>query len=108
MLKAEKDYYSNQFDNKCNSIKQIWSNLNRVCSVKKNKANSTTVDKLLVSGIELTDPLEISNAFNNYFCNVGPNLVKNLPKASKCFTDYMGLPMPNSMFVDPVTMNFIR
>jgi len=67
--------------------------------------NILIVDKLLVSGVELTDHIRISNAFNNYFCNVGPNLVKDLPESKNSYTDYMGLSTSKTIVVDPVTIN---
>lgn len=102
---AEISYYNKQFDAKINSIKRLWTNLNRVCSAKKNSAHIPVIDKLLVSGVELTDPVKIANSFNKYFCSVGPDLVKNLPKASTSYTDYLGFPLPNSIFVDSITFD---
>ena len=91
-------------DSKTNSIKQLWSNLNRVCSAKKrvNNANTSLIDKILVGGIELSDPVKIADSFNDYFCNIGPDLVKNILTLSACFTDFMGSPMLNTIVVDGV------
>ena len=55
---------------------------------KKRFPNS---EKLLDSGVELTDPSKICNACNNFICNVDPNLVKNLPKATCSYINYMGI-----------------
>jgi len=43
--------------------------------------------------------------FNNYFCIVGTNLVKQLPVTSAKFTDYLCSPISKSVFVEPVTAN---
>jgi Reverse transcriptase (RNA-dependent DNA polymerase) len=105
LRKAETLYYSAQFDDKINSIKQIWTNLNRVCSVKKNKKSNIDISKLNVSGKEIIDPAEISDAFNDFFCDIGPSLVKSLPSVPSCYTDYMGLPVAESIFVEDVTIS---
>ena len=43
--KAETHYYNTLFDSKVNSIKQIWSNLNRVCSAsRKNKKSCIVIN----------------------------------------------------------------
>ena len=52
---------------------------------------------------ELTSSVDISNYFNEYFCNIGTNLVTSLPSCTNCFTEYLELPSCNSIYVDPVT-----
>ena len=70
------NYYKGLFDFRSNSTKKIWSNLNHVCSFKKSNRNSTSIQKLIVSGKEITDVQDIAEELNNYFSNVGQNLVK--------------------------------
>ena len=100
---AKMEYYGAQFDCKTNSIKQIWNNLNRVCSAKKDKKYNIVIDKLNVIGKEVTDPTEISCVLNDYFCNIGPSLVKNLPVVESNYADYMGRSVSDSMFFEPIT-----
>ena len=47
----------------------------------------------------------MSNFLNEYFCNVGANLVNKLPSQSKCFTEYLEKPTSNSIFVESVTQD---
>ena len=102
--KAEANYYSALFDNKINSIKKLWSNLNNICSAKTKSKNKTVIDKLKTeNGNELVLPLEISNYLNSYFCNIGNDLVDKLPLSNKHFTDYLVNPVLNTIFVEPVT-----
>ena len=101
--KAELDFYSREFDNKVYSIKQLWSHLNTICSVKTNKKNSTVIDKLDYCGSIITKPNDISNAMNEYFCKVGQNLVNNVPPTSKTFEEYLPPPVMNSIYCEPVT-----
>ena len=104
LRKAEITYFNNKFDNTANSIKQLWSNLNRVCSAnRKNTKNNVLIEKINIDGLDIFAPADISNAFNKYFCNVGSNLVDKLPMSSKCFTDYLFHPVQNTIFVESVT-----
>ena len=103
--RAEVLYYNEQFDSKINNAKQIWSNLNRVCSAKKNKKTNVVVDKLIVDGCEIVDYAKISDAFNKYYCNVGPSLVKHLPTTSATFIDYLHPSILNSISVESVTID---
>jgi len=77
---AEVNYYKGLFDFRSNSTKKIWSNLNHVCSFKKSNRNSISIQKLIVSGKEITDVQDIAEELNNYFSNLGQNLVKELFK----------------------------
>ena len=51
-----------------------------VCSFKKSNRNSTSIQKLIVSGNEITEVQDIAEELNKYFSNVGQNLVKELFK----------------------------
>ena len=104
LRKAQIEYYNNLFDSKINSMKSIWSNLNRVCSINKNKKSCTVINKLLIDGNEIVEPANISKAFNSYFCRVGENLVRDVPIVlSKDYTNFLGLPIRNSIFVENVS-----
>ena len=99
-------YFNTQFDAKTNSIKQIWSNLNKVCSARKAKKSHNVINKLLKEdGSEILDPNEICNVFNDYFCSVGTNLINSLPAASQCFTAFLDSSVRDSIVVDNVDVN---
>ena len=105
LKKAELIYYKNLFDVKTNSIKNLWANLNRVCSFKQQRS-STVIDKLVKDdGTELTSDADISNFFNDFFCSVGVNLVNKVPNGSKCFTDYLDMPTKNSIYIEPLSQS---
>jgi hypothetical protein len=62
---AERQYYREMFDRTCNSVKQLWHNLNVVCSIRKQSHN--TVSKILSDNV---DKAEISNSFNYFFYTI--------------------------------------
>ena len=74
MFKAEKDYYSKLFDQQINNTKIIWQNINRLFNKKSNEDNC--VERLDFNGTIISNPIEISESFNSYFCNVGIDLAK--------------------------------
>ena len=100
--KAQSLYYSNQFDEKSNSNKQLWNNLNKVYN-NKSKQEKTKITKLKVEGKLITSDLRISNCFNEYFCNVGTNLVKSIPTASRDHDSLMKFRNKQSFFTEPIT-----
>ena len=53
----------------------------------------------------ITAPAEISNKFNEYFINVGPNLAAKIPDSDINFSNYLGERSIKSIFLDAVTEN---
>ena len=75
---AEISYYKSQFDSRTNSIKQLWRNLNTVCSFKGGRTKHQTISKLRINDHNyVTTADDISNGLNNYFSTVGEKLVQN-------------------------------
>jgi len=50
-----------------------------VCCYKKNKVKSS-ISKIVVNDEEFSEPIDICNQFNHYFCHIGENLVATIPK----------------------------
>jgi len=106
-LAAQMTYYKDKFDIRINTTKQLWINLNKVCSFNKNKT-TTSINKMSFDNKDITDPSEICNKLNNYFCSVGTNLVQSLNSSGNIdFMKYIPSPNKNSMFCSPVTPNEI-
>jgi len=101
-------HYEKLFDNKSNSIKKLWCNLNSLCSNSKRTNIKTAIDKIVTDDeIVITSALDISNFFNEFFCNVGSNLLKKLPVNNSNFSDYLNNSTANSMYVEEVTTSEI-
>ena len=68
LLKESKtNYFHNFFYTNGNNIKLLWSGLNSIISNNNSKTN--IISKLNdVNGNVTTDPKEIANTFNNFFC----------------------------------------
>ena len=102
--KAKILYYNNEFDIKSHSIKQLWKNLNKVCSSSKNAdKHSVDINMLNIDGLQITDNVNIANHMNKYFCNIGADLVKLLPSPRTCHTSYLNSSISNSIFCEPVS-----
>ena len=100
---AEKSYYADLFDTRCNSVKQLWSNLSSVASFTKKKSKNS-ISKIIIDDLDITDTKAMSDAFNNYFCSVGQNLQKNVNSSgTNSFADYLPAPAKDSMFCIPTT-----
>ena len=84
-------------------MKQLWKNLNSVCSFKHNKRKSTVVSKLVNNGVEIHSEYEISKCFNNYFSTIGEKLHQtNQKNTTNVSSDTFDKPVLNSMYCLPV------
>ena len=77
---AEITYYKERFDLRKNSTKELWANLNKVCSLKKKSGAHQMVLKIIVNNKELTQLTDISNGLIAYFTSVSENLVKDIDR----------------------------
>ena len=80
--------------------KQIW----RVLKYSLNLPNkSNRIDKIIIDNTTITDSVQIANAFNSYFSNIGPSIANQIPQPSKHFSDFLPPPVNNSFFLHPIS-----
>ena len=60
-------------------------------------------DYFKVNETVISDPVEISNKFNEYFINVGPKLAEKIQNNNVNFTTFLGERSVNSIFLDAVS-----
>ena len=57
--------------------------------IRKSKGKSTNVPrKLTINKVDVYNKLEITNAFNDLFTNIGQKLASQIPNSSKTFETY--------------------
>ena len=69
------------FDKNHNNTTLIWKGIWQLITLKSRSKIHPNIVR--VKGKDITNPLEIANAFNNFFMNVGPNLSKTILDSSK-------------------------
>lgn len=97
---AKTNYYRQIFINFKNNTKKIWQAINEL---KGNFQNKDTIKTLQYDNKVLSDPLDISHAFSNYFSKIAPDLESKLPHSNKNPLDYLKENYPNSMVVPIIT-----
>ena len=100
---SRKKYFSDRLDFRNNSIKSIWSTLNKICSYKV-KNSGSGISHLTTSTGVLNDSLGMAKSFNSFFVNIGNNL-SNQFQYSDDFLNYLKEPSSNSMFMTPTSIN---
>ena len=89
IIRTAKRNYEKELFEKCkNDSKSIWRNINSVLGKNRHKKNipSKINDE---SGIKLTNMKQISNAFNKYYVNVGPNLAKTIDNSNPDYKKHL-------------------
>jgi hypothetical protein len=103
---AKKTYYEEQLIKYKQNSKMIWNTLNELLNKpKKNTTLSKTFIERNSSNI-IDDPKTIANNFNEYFINVGPNLVNKIKhNDNNNFEKYLKGSYQSSFFLNPITEN---
>ena len=76
--------------------------------INKNKTKKIQNKFKITDGTMISDGTLISNTFNEFFVNVGPNLAKKIPKQNISPLQFMSDPLMNSIFLSLVTAEETR
>ena len=101
LMKEEKRYYSNLLNANKSNMKKTWSIIKQI--INKKRFSKTQSQFKLNDGTLLTDKSAISEKFNDFFINIGPTLANKIPDQIRVPGYYLGNPLPNSIFLEPVT-----
>ena len=85
----ERSYFNSKINDLKGNVKKTWSVIKEV--INKNK-NTKINNKFLVNGEITEDRTIITNKFNDFFTNIGPNLAKEIADTDKSATDYIQVP----------------
>ncbi|MEE8341005.1 MAG: reverse transcriptase family protein, partial [Candidatus Neomarinimicrobiota bacterium] len=86
---AKRNYYYKLFDAQKLTMKQTWKNINEI--LHRKKVYKSLPGHFVIDGKTITDNLEIANAFNSFFTNIGTKLAESIggPDANISFTDFL-------------------
>jgi hypothetical protein len=98
---SKKNYYKSFFQNNTNNLKKIWQEVNSIINLKSSSKPAST--SISINGIITSDPIPVSNCFNNYFCSIADSIRSNIPPCSKHFSNFLKESLPNSFFISPTT-----
>ena len=80
------EYYYNTFQAQKNWFKKSWGTLNE--ALNRNKQNIDLSSKFIYKNKTITDRVKIANSFNEYFVNIGPNLLVKIDPSVNSITTY--------------------
>ena len=97
---AKSNHYRQIFCNFRNNTKKIWQTINEIRNNKHVKQNVTSLQH---NNLILDNPIDIAETFNNYFCNIAPELNTKLPKSNINPAHYLKGNFLNSMQLPIIT-----
>ena len=77
---SKKKYFNNFFEENKNNIKKTWIGIKTIINTKTSITIKTS--QLHFNGKVIEIPMDISNTFNNFFVNVGPNTESEIRKVN--------------------------
>ena len=99
--KAQLMYYSDVFNNRKNSVKLLWDEFGPILG-KKGTKNHKGIRKLIIDKKTFNEPLDIANAINKHFCEIGPKLASCIKNEGSSFRDYLNDPSEHNFFLKAV------
>ena len=85
------------FNDNFNNVGKIWNGIKDIISVKS--STNYIPSCLNINNTIVTDPLCISNTFNNYFSSIADDIRKTIPTSNKHFSTFLKNPVANSIFL---------
>lgn len=97
---AKINYYNNAIARNSNNIKKTWDVLRDLLG--RNAGKWDTVLELKLNNSIVTCPQRVSQAFNDFFSNVGQSINENVPNVQRSYTESLGN-SNQSFFMEPIT-----
>ena len=102
---AKRKYFNETFAEIKHKSKECWQLIN---SLLKKKNTNNDIQEIIFENKSCKSNIEISNAFNKFYSNVGRTQAKTIPECDKDPMAFLkGLP-PESMFLMPCTEEELR
>ena len=85
---GKKEYYKKYFSKNKDNIQKIWKGIKEIINIKSKNYDHPTC--LQNGDVNITDPIAISNSFNDYFTSIADNILKKRKyEGSKSYRDFL-------------------
>ena len=99
LTQSKTNYYNHYFETNWNSIKNTWKGLKFILNIKNISAEIPKT--LTTDSTTISNPMEISNIFNNYFSSIATKTKLNISFSHKHFSYFLKNRSNISFFVSP-------
>ena len=105
LKKSKTNYYNQYFKANMNNIKNTWKGIKSIITIKI--LSSDILKSLSSNGSTITNQVEISNVFNNYFATIAEKTKENINPSHKQFSHLLKNSDHNSFFLNPTSKSEI-
>ena len=100
---AKRKYYFDTFKKYKNNMKHTWKTINETLGRHRREQKLPT--SIFHDDNTLTDPIHITNAFNDYFSNIGTNLISTINDNNNIenYKQYLKTPTTKSCIFHAIT-----
>ena len=103
--KSKRNYYESFFERHKSDTSQIWKGIKSIVTLKsKCQYKPTTLN---FNDNTISEPLDIANAFNEFFTRIGPSLSETIPKSNQPFQSFLRNRTLESFFLNPTNTDEI-
>ena len=106
--KSKFNYYSKTFKFSENNSRLLWKNINKVVNYKKSNSHQIQYIQNKSDDTNIINPELISDTFNDFFTNIGPQLAKSIPSNTNHFNNNLYKTVSNSLFLRPISASEIE
>jgi len=84
---AKQNYYEQQILLDKNDPKKLWKTINSI--LEFNPRSKSSIERIVdETGNKLSNPRDIANTFDQYFCNIGPELAKTITPPTSASSNF--------------------
>ena len=105
-MKSKRKYYSEKLLQFQGDAKKTWRIMKEVIG-KSKLIHSTLPRKIVINKNVIFEEKHITNAFNNFFLNIGPKLADDIPTATRSFESYVQS-TNETINEKPITINELK
>ena len=105
LIAAEKQYYHELVTRNKDNMKKSWGIIKDIINKNKNPVHRTKFNWVMD---QLPLKMSVSEHFNDFFINIGPNLAKSIPHVKRMPMSYLGDALQETIFLEPVTCEEIN
>ena len=104
---AKKSYYQNYFDKNKHNLQKVWKGIKEIINIKSKSYNYPTL--IQVGNTNITDPITISNTFNDYFTSIASEILKKRKyNGTKSYRDFLANRLLHNFVFDECDENEIK
>ena len=99
LLRLQKrKFYVNQIMKYKNDIKNTWKTIKDVMNTSN---DVSSISEVRWGNTSSNVPAGMAEIFNDFFASIGKNLSQSIPSSNKVFFDFLDIPNPKTIFLDP-------